>query len=212
MPFPLGIFPDSSSIKQLPREQQIEVLNSLFEECPTLTSLILDNFFTDFSASSFESYFVLINSIREQLLYFLGAITHKTSTLSRLEKIERIQQVNEIIAAHPRLGVPKAQVDSLSDHSKSEQASLNDGNVELANKLATLNALYEETFPGLRYVVFVNGRSREIIMEDMKRRIERGDIEAEKREAFNVSEFTSLDRSLGIESISRSLALDNYNY
>lgn len=54
-------------------------------------------------------------------------------------------------------------------------------------KLAELNKKYEETFPGLRYVVFVNGRSREVVMRDMERRIERGDREKEKREAVEVS-------------------------
>ncbi|KAI5840212.1 hypothetical protein DFP73DRAFT_482983, partial [Morchella snyderi] len=33
--------------------------------------------------------------------------------------------------------------------------------------------------------VFVNGRSRAVIMEDMERRIARGDIETEKTEAIN---------------------------
>lgn len=36
--------------------------------------------------------------------------------------------------------------------------------------------------------VFVNGRSRPVIMEDMERRINRGDIELEKQEAIQVSE------------------------
>ena len=39
---------------------------------------------------------------------------------------------------------------------------------------------------GLRYVVFVNGRSREVVMEDMRRRIDAGDVEAEKRTAIEV--------------------------
>jgi hypothetical protein len=34
--------------------------------------------------------------------------------------------------------------------------------------------------------VFVNGRERPVIMQDMRRRIERGDIEAERREAIQV--------------------------
>jgi hypothetical protein len=34
--------------------------------------------------------------------------------------------------------------------------------------------------------VFVNGRERPVIMQDMRRRIERGDIEAERGEAIQV--------------------------
>jgi hypothetical protein len=34
--------------------------------------------------------------------------------------------------------------------------------------------------------VFVNGRERPVVMQDMQRRIERGDIEAERGEAIQV--------------------------
>jgi OHCU decarboxylase len=34
--------------------------------------------------------------------------------------------------------------------------------------------------------VFVNGRSRHLIMEDMKRKIERGDLKQEKADAIQV--------------------------
>lgn len=43
--------------------------------------------------------------------------------------------------------------------------------------------------------VFVNGRSRAAIMEDMDRRITRGDFEAEKTEAINVLSTLSLPLS-----------------
>lgn len=43
--------------------------------------------------------------------------------------------------------------------------------------------------------VFVNGRSRAAIMEDMDRRIARGDFEAEKTEAINVLSTLSLPLS-----------------
>lgn len=39
----------------------------------------------------------------------------------------------------------------------------------------------------MRYVVFVNGREREVIMQDMRRRIDRGDLQAEIKEAVEVS-------------------------
>jgi hypothetical protein len=35
--------------------------------------------------------------------------------------------------------------------------------------------------------VFVNGRSRPVIMEDMQRRIDRGDLKQEKTDAIQVS-------------------------
>lgn len=38
------------------------------------------------------------------------------------------------------------------------------------------------------YSVFVNGRSRSVIMEDMRARIDRGDIQMERRTAIHVSQ------------------------
>lgn len=58
-----------------------------------------------------------------------------------------------------------------------------------------LNDKYETTFPGLRYVVFVNGRSREVIMNNMTERINRNDIVAERKEAFNAMCDIALDRA-----------------
>jgi 2-oxo-4-hydroxy-4-carboxy--5-ureidoimidazoline (OHCU) decarboxylase len=52
--------------------------------------------------------------------------------------------------------------------------------------LVKSNKEYEEKFPGLRYVVFVNGRARPVIIENMQSRIARGDIEAERAEAIQV--------------------------
>jgi OHCU decarboxylase len=80
-----------------------------------------------------------------------------------------------------------------------------------ARELERLNAEYEAAFPDLRYVyvclpatrallslrkscllmgvlcrVFVNGRSRAVIFEDMRARIARGDVGAERLEAIQV--------------------------
>ncbi|ODQ54321.1 hypothetical protein SAICODRAFT_29485 [Saitoella complicata NRRL Y-17804] len=74
-----------------------------------------------------------------------------------------------ILSAHPRLGAKKVE----STHSQSEQSSLGGGPDE-TQALVQLNREYEDTFPGLRYVTFVNGRSRGEIMEDMRERIEGG--------------------------------------
>jgi len=54
-------------------------------------------------------------------------------------------------------------------------------------ELARLNEAYEAKFPGLRFVVFVNGRGRGEIMTIMRERIERGDWEAERDGAIEAS-------------------------
>jgi len=53
--------------------------------------------------------------------------------------------------------------------------------------LQRLNEEYEQKFPGLRYVVFVNGRDRDVIMNDMRTRIESGEQKSETAAAIRVS-------------------------
>lgn len=58
-----------------------------------------------------------------------------------------------ILGSHPRLGQPKgAPTEHLSELSKKEQANLNTGAEEQAEKLKRMNAEYEQKFPGLRFV------------------------------------------------------------
>lgn len=57
-----------------------------------------------------------------------------------------------ILGSHPRLGRPAANPEHLSELSKKEQAQLQVGAEEQAEKLRALNAEYEERFPGLRFV------------------------------------------------------------
>jgi len=61
--------------------------------------------------------------------------------------------------------------------------------------LQALNEEYEARFPGLRYVVFVNGRSREVVMGDMRERIETGTMEGEVRKASQAMCDIAVDRA-----------------
>lgn len=100
--------------------------------------------------------------------------------------------INKIISAHPRLGPSKQ---ALSTHSSSEQLSLQSSDPTELAKLVKLNELYELWYPGLRFVVFVNGRSRDEIMEIMLKRIVRNDIELEKKESFDAMCDIAIDRA-----------------
>lgn len=96
-------------------------------------------------------------------------------------------KLHGILGSHPRLGEKKVD----SAQSRAEQAHLNapgssGDKEEEAAKLKALNEEYEARFPGLRYVVFVNGRSRPVVMQNMRERIDRGDIRAEEQEAIQV--------------------------
>ncbi|CUM64363.1 uncharacterized protein PRCAT00001965001 [Priceomyces carsonii] len=180
-------------ISQLPallKDLKVELLNHLFEPCETLSAFILQNVLRD--NPKFSSYDDLIEAIRTKLLTFLEN--------SEKEAVKNGKPLNpdisKIIAAHPRLGPSKeSKTTNLSEHSSAEQRSLNSGSKEDAEKLLILNEKYEATFPGLRYVVFVNGRTRASIMENMEERIARNDLHKEREEAFNAMCDIAHDRS-----------------
>jgi len=70
------------------------------------------------------------------------------------------------IAAHPRIG----ELTNLSNLSRNEQAA-KATSLDILFRLAQLNALYERRYPGLRYITFVNGRSRAEIKDEMESKL-----------------------------------------
>lgn len=179
--------PDIKDLGSLPQPKQVQVLDNLFEPCPTLTSILVEQLFKP--GKQYSSYRELIETSRTILLDYLRSAELDAKVTGKINP-----QVAEIISAHPRLGPAKTNDKGLSDHSSSEQKSLQ-GTKEEAEKLVEMNQLYETTFPGLRYVVFVNGRSRPAIMANMMERIQRGDIQMERVEAFNAMCDIALDRA-----------------
>lgn len=171
-------------LSSLPEREQ--VLDSLFEPCDVLRSILIAALLDH--NQSYESYSHFIEKARTALLEYL--LTAEAASASGKPMDPNIAK---IIAAHPRLGapVPSQEPQKLSEHSAAEQRSLAD----VAGKLGELNEQYERKFPGLRYVVFVNGRPRDAIMQNMKERIERGDIKKEREEAFNAMCDIALDRA-----------------
>lgn len=178
--------PEPNQLTQIPDHKKSQVLDNLFEPCPTLTNLLITNVFNP--KHPYTSYRQLIESCREFLLTYLKQEETKTKETKQIINPD----ISKIIAAHPRLGGAKPQ--TLSDHSSAEQKSLQ-GSEEEAQKLLSLNQAYEAKFPGLRYIVFVNGRPRTVIMDNMVERINRGDIELERKEAFNAMCDIAIDRA-----------------
>lgn len=166
--------PAVTSLPTLPDAALTSTLDLLFEPAPELHELSLPTLRT----LSFSSYHDLISTLREQLLTIASSINQEEKDAELARK-----SLHAILGSHPRLGEPKKE--TLSAQSANEQGHLL-ANTEEAEMLKQLNKEYEEKFPGLRYVVFVNGRPRTAIMEDMRRRIARGDIRQEEREAINV--------------------------
>lgn len=160
--------PPVSTVPSLSTPELAAILDHLFEPCVPLHTLSI-NLLRD---EKFPSYDDLVTSVGVQL-----------SDLEDSSSASDTRWLHDILQAHPRLGEKKIE----SAQSQKEQAQLASGQEGDAERLAELNASYESTFPGLRYVVFVNGRDRSTIMDDMKARINRRDIHLEETEAIKVN-------------------------
>lgn len=128
--------PSLASLASQSPETQLRVLDTLFEPSPGLHQLTLP-LLAD-RHSQWPSYPALID-----------AVGHRISALR--SPAER-QVLFGILGSHPRLGRAPTNPEHLSDLSKKEQAQLNTGAEEQAQKLLALNAEYEAKFPGLRFV------------------------------------------------------------
>jgi 2-oxo-4-hydroxy-4-carboxy--5-ureidoimidazoline (OHCU) decarboxylase len=159
----MSSLPPAPTLPALPASTQTAMLADLFEPSDSLNTTILPLLSTPHS-----SYPALINQ------------TIKPHLLSL--RTTDPQLLLSILASHPRLGAPKID----SAQSAAEQAQLQGGE-EVVAELARLNEAYEAKFPGLRFVVFVNGRGRGEIMGIMNERIEKDDWNAERDGAIEVS-------------------------
>ncbi|OJD15958.1 hypothetical protein AJ78_03827 [Emergomyces pasteurianus Ep9510] len=192
--------PPISSLPSLPEATQSQILDTLFESSKDLHTLALPLL----AHQTFSSYHSLITAIGARMT----ALSAENSSKDR-------EVLHGILGAHPRLGEKKQE--SLSEMSRREQEGLNAGTgegervegeqgealkkrEEQTAELKRLNRVYEETFPGLRYVVFVNGRGRDVIMQDMQRRIERGDMDREKEEIIQAMCDIAIDRAQKLQS------------
>ncbi|RCI15761.1 hypothetical protein L249_2503 [Ophiocordyceps polyrhachis-furcata BCC 54312] len=148
--------PAINDLRSCSEPEQTAALDLLFEPSAAIHAILLPVMRNE----DFSSYADLIAACHRCLL-----------SLADNDPGERLMAV---VGSHPRLGATKID----SAQSIAEQASLGDGD-DTAGQLAALNAEYELRFPGLRYVVFVNGRPRPDIMRDMRARIDRGDYACE---------------------------------
>jgi len=162
--------PNISSLSSLDESSLTGILDLLFEPSGDLHALAVPQI----RSTPFTSYSELIDSLQDKLLTLQKAAQADSAAREPLLAI---------LGAHPRLGEKKVD----SAQSAAEQAKLQaaEGSGE-AEALAALNEQYEASFPGLRYVVFVNGRGRDVIMENMKERIARDEIATEEVEAIQV--------------------------
>lgn len=163
-----------------------ELINELFEECPKLVQLLEPKLNLTVHSTTEE----IIEQSRSILLDLINRYSHRNEI-----DPQTLDTICSIVAAHPRLGVPNANI---SGHSSEEQKSLAAGAAgdtrELAQQLIEINSQYETQFPGLRFVVWVNGRSRVEIIAVMGQRMARNDWIQEVKDSFNAMADIALDR------------------
>ncbi|TPX16815.1 uncharacterized protein E0L32_003377 [Thyridium curvatum] len=184
MPMPSSL-PDIASLSSLADSTLGDALDLLFEPTRDLHALAIPTM----RSITFTSYPELIDTIRDQLLTIQSAV-HSDPTAR--------QPLLNILGSHPRLGQKKVE----SAQSAAEQAQLRSGRAGAGeeDELARVNEEYEERFPGLRYVVFVNGRGRDEIMRNMRERIDRGDVVLEEREAIEAMCDIAKDRARKLQA------------
>jgi len=164
---------------------QTDVLDTLFEPSPAIHATLIPVIRT----AVYSTWPDLIDACQIRLLSLATSTPTSSPDPTLLS----------VLGSHPRLGEKKIT----SEQSAAEQANLQsdggkDSNAE-AEELARLNRQYEETFPGLRYVVFVNGRGRREIMDDMKARIARADYTKEVDAALQAMCDIAKDRASKLE-------------
>ncbi|KAK3994222.1 Oxo-4-hydroxy-4-carboxy-5-ureidoimidazoline decarboxylase [Cladorrhinum sp. PSN332] len=198
--------PPVDSLQSLPESSITAALDLLFEPSVDLHDLVLPAI----RSTPFSSYDALISAVGEKLLD-LATAAHLAALETGNgngngngnELPDERKKLHGILGAHPRLGASKPKKlkeegeveEELSEQSKAEQKQLRGGDPDEAEKLRALNEEYERVFPGLRYVVFVNGRGREEVMGDMRVRIARGDVRAEERAALQAMCDIARDRA-----------------
>ncbi|OAA40962.1 Oxo-4-hydroxy-4-carboxy-5-ureidoimidazoline decarboxylase [Metarhizium rileyi] len=151
--------PKVDDLPFLSEAAQTNTLDLLFEPDPAIHSILLPVV----KNARYSSYPQLIDECRSALFDLAVKSTPSRSKPNRT--------LLSVLGSHPRLGSKKVD----STQSAAEQANLR-GEGE---HLAELNQEYEEKFPGLRFVAFVNGRGRPDIMHEMRIRIDRGDFSKE---------------------------------
>ncbi|WVQ70682.1 hypothetical protein IAR50_000204 [Cryptococcus sp. DSM 104548] len=121
------------------------LLSLLFEPSPPLHALLVPAVHSQLAPSTrLESYNIIIDLCQ--------------ATSSKWTWREKA----EFLSGHPMIG----EVKGLSKLSGKEQGGATPQ--EVLDRLAYLNQLYCKVYPGLRYITFVNGRSRAEIIPDFE--------------------------------------------
>jgi len=126
----------------------------------------------------FENAGPLLERLRAEEPFASGAamLARAREILKTLPEAEQITVIN----AHPRIGARPDQVSALSFREQGYDRDTTPP--EVLRRLAVLNEEYEQKF-GFRFVIFVNGRSKEAIVPVLETRL-RGTRDEERRTAL----------------------------
>ena len=208
--------PPIASVPHSPDAQLTHILDLLFEPSPPLHALSLPVL----RSTTFPSYAVLIAAINTQL----ADLAHSSAPddVTRLSEI--LCSHPRLGAAKVESEQSRREQAQLAGGGAGDEGAKEKEKEK--EMLGRLNEEYEARFPGLRYVyvlfflflfvglwfliqiwesdevysVFVNGRARPAIMENMRTRIDRGDISAERQEAIQAMCDIALDRAGKLQS------------
>ena len=128
---PVTQLPPAEHLSSLSNAERAAILDLLFEPSDAIHCL------TEMLSGESSSYEKIIGMIRSELSGWADNASVGESCL-----------LDDILASHSRLGEKKVD----SQQSRAEQAQLRPEPGEDEETLSRLNSLYEETFPGLRYV------------------------------------------------------------
>lgn len=124
----------------------------------------------------FEPSPTLLSTLEPQIAQLLPKIPAITSyvqlidlSLSQISAWDKALK-GQFIAGHPRIGESK-NLSSLSAKEQGAASTVAATPPEVLARLAELNEQYERRYPGLRYITFVNGRTRAEIAQEMESRL-----------------------------------------
>ena len=141
--------PSSPEDIQSSTDTLAHTLTILFEHSPTLISNLIPQLAIILSQKPVASYEELIDASLQEIANWDPSLRA------------------QFIAGHPRIGESK----NLSRLSSKEQGGAAPTPPEVLQRLEYLNGCYEQRYPGLRYITFVNGRARAVIAEEMEERL-----------------------------------------
>jgi 2-oxo-4-hydroxy-4-carboxy--5-ureidoimidazoline (OHCU) decarboxylase len=168
----LQVMSISSSSVQLPSLDEIrksssddgwsalkKVVSTLFEHSPVLDEHLIPNLAS--SSPTFTSYTDLIDRSAAIIRSWPPGLQ------------------SSFISGHPRIG--EQNPEQLSALSASEQARYFTPQWVI-ERLRWLNGVYEGKYEGLRYITFVNGRTRREVMEEMESKLGMEKVQGTERE------------------------------